>query len=78
MSNRAVYLLLWNVRLGYEHAGLDFWLSSITVQAPKAPIFIVGSHVDQVSHEFPNIQALFTNDPIMIKSHIAIPNNSFK
>ena len=48
LSNRAVYLLLWNVRLGYEHAGLDFWLSSITVQAPKAPIFVVGSHVDQV------------------------------
>ncbi|KAH3812974.1 hypothetical protein DPMN_141417, partial [Dreissena polymorpha] len=54
LSNRAVYLLLWNVRLGYEHAGLDFWLSSITVQAPKAPIFVVGSHVDQVSkYEIP-------------------------
>ncbi|WAR27954.1 PATS1-like protein [Mya arenaria] len=49
LSNRAVYLLLWNVRLGYEHAGLDFWLSSISVQAPKAPIFVIGSHVDQVS-----------------------------
>ena len=43
-----MYLLLWNVRLGYEHAGLDFWLSSVSVQAPKAPIFVVGSHVDQV------------------------------
>ncbi|KAL4228297.1 hypothetical protein ACF0H5_013728 [Mactra antiquata] len=49
LSNRAVYLLLWNVRLGHEHAGLDFWLSSISVQAPKAPIFVIGSHVDQVS-----------------------------
>ena len=49
LSNRAVYLLLWNVRLGHEHAGLDFWLSSISVQCPKAPIFVVGSHIDQVS-----------------------------
>ncbi|XP_053405100.1 uncharacterized protein LOC123566493 [Mercenaria mercenaria] len=54
LSNRAVYLLLWNVRLGFEHAGLDFWLSSISVQAPKAPIFVVGSHIDQVSkYELP-------------------------
>ncbi|KAK7503510.1 hypothetical protein BaRGS_00005049 [Batillaria attramentaria] len=49
LSDRAVYLLLWNIRLGHEHAGLDFWLSSISVHAPKAPIFVVGTHVDQVS-----------------------------
>jgi len=48
LSNRAVYLLLWNIRLGYEHAGLDFWLSSIACHAPKAPVLIVGSHKDQV------------------------------
>jgi GTPase SAR1 family protein len=48
LSDRAVYLLLWNIRLGHEHAGLDFWLSSISVHAPKAPIFVVGTHVDQV------------------------------
>ncbi|KAJ8304991.1 hypothetical protein KUTeg_018574 [Tegillarca granosa] len=49
LSNRAVYFLLWNVRLGFEHSGLNFWLSSISVHAPKAPIFVVGTHVDQVS-----------------------------
>ncbi|XP_063433340.1 uncharacterized protein LOC134715226 [Mytilus trossulus] len=48
LSDRAVYLLLWNVRLGQEHAGLNFWLSSISVHASKAPIFIVGTHMDQV------------------------------
>ncbi|XP_060565876.1 uncharacterized protein LOC132724909 isoform X2 [Ruditapes philippinarum] len=48
-ANRAIYLLLWNVRLGHEHAGLDFWLSSISVQAPKAPVFVIGTHIDQVS-----------------------------
>lgn len=48
LSNRAVYFLLWNIRLGWEHAGLDFWLSSIACHAPKAPIMVVGSHKDQV------------------------------
>ncbi|XP_052759659.1 uncharacterized protein LOC128202664 [Mya arenaria] len=48
LSNRAVYLLLWNVRQGYEHAGLDFWLSSIACHAPKAPIIVIGTHIDKV------------------------------
>lgn len=50
ISNRAVYLLLWNVRLGYQHAGLDFWLNSIKCHAPKAPVFVIGSHIDEVQH----------------------------
>ncbi|XP_060074414.1 uncharacterized protein LOC132554131, partial [Ylistrum balloti] len=49
LSDRAVYLLLWNIRLGHEHAGLNFWLNSITVHAPKAPIFVVGTHTDQMT-----------------------------
>ncbi|XP_013415785.1 uncharacterized protein LOC106177527 isoform X2 [Lingula anatina] len=49
LSDRAVYLLLWNIRQGHEHAGLDFWLNSIAVHAPKAPILVVGTHLDEVS-----------------------------
>ncbi|XP_078600268.1 uncharacterized protein LOC144875240 [Branchiostoma floridae x Branchiostoma japonicum] len=49
LSNRAVYMLIWNTRLGHEHAGLDFWLSSIECHAPKAPIFVIGTHADQVT-----------------------------
>ncbi|KAH9524593.1 hypothetical protein Btru_027277, partial [Bulinus truncatus] len=49
LSDRAIYLLLWNIRLGHEHAGLQFWLNSISVHAPKAPIFVVGTHLDQMS-----------------------------
>ena len=41
--------MAWNIRLGAEHAGLDFWLSSICCHAPNAPIFVVGTHLDQVS-----------------------------
>ncbi len=48
LSSRAVYLLLWTTRQGYEHAGLEFWLSSIQCHAPKAPVFVIGTHADQV------------------------------
>lgn len=49
LTNRSVYLLVWNVRLGAQHSGLDFWLNSINCHAPSCPIFIVGTHIDQVS-----------------------------
>ncbi|CAD5126586.1 DgyrCDS14676 [Dimorphilus gyrociliatus] len=57
LSNRAVYFLVWNVRSGEEHAGLKFWLNSIKCHAPKAPVFIVGTHIDQVEKsELPTIK----------------------
>lgn len=39
---------MWNVRLGSEYAGLDFWLDSISCHAPGAPVFVVGTHIDEV------------------------------
>ncbi|CAF0816500.1 unnamed protein product [Brachionus calyciflorus] len=49
LSSRAVYFLVWNVRLGSDYAGLDFWLNSINCHAPGAPIFIIGTHIDEVA-----------------------------
>ena len=48
LSHRGIYLLAWNMRHGYEHAGLEFWLSSIACHCPNAPVIIVGTHADQV------------------------------
>uniref|UniRef100_A0A1I8FWE5 non-specific serine/threonine protein kinase n=1 Tax=Macrostomum lignano TaxID=282301 RepID=A0A1I8FWE5_9PLAT len=47
LTARAVYLLVWNMRLGFEHAGLDFWMNSISCHAPGVPIFVVGTHCDK-------------------------------
>ncbi|XP_053405125.1 uncharacterized protein LOC123565346 [Mercenaria mercenaria] len=68
-ANRAIYLLMWNVRLGHEHAGLDFWLSSISVQAPKAPIFVIGTHIDQVSKSELPIEEMQQRYPQVIGFH---------
>jgi leucine-rich repeat kinase 2 len=48
LGSRAVYLLVWNVRMGSEYSGLEFWLSSIKCYAPTSPILVVGTHIDQV------------------------------
>jgi leucine-rich repeat kinase 2 len=42
------------VRLGSEYGGLDFWLSSISCHAPNTPIFVVGTHIDEVPKYYLN------------------------
>lgn len=69
LSSRAVYILVWNVRLGSEYAGLDFWLSSISCHAPGAPIFIVGTHIDQVANYFLNEDGLKEQFPQIAGFH---------
>uniref|UniRef100_A0A914X924 non-specific serine/threonine protein kinase n=1 Tax=Plectus sambesii TaxID=2011161 RepID=A0A914X924_9BILA len=73
MSNRAVYFLVWNTRLGHEHAGLEFWLSSIACHAPLAPIFVVGTHADQVIHtDIPELELTETFPQIVSFNHISV------
>ncbi len=69
LTSRAVYILVWNVRLGAEYAGLDFWLSSISCHAPGAPVFIVGTHIDQVSTYSLNRESLKDRFPQIAGFH---------
>ena len=69
LTNRSIYLLLWNCRLGVEHGSLEFWLNSITCHAPGCPIFLVGTHIDQVSnYDLPLVQ-LKNNFPNIVGAY---------
>ncbi|CAC5389321.1 LRRK2 [Mytilus coruscus] len=48
LSKQAVYMLLWNMRMGFEHSGLDFWLSSVVCHCPDSPVIVVGTQLDQI------------------------------
>ncbi|ELU16141.1 hypothetical protein CAPTEDRAFT_214304 [Capitella teleta] len=71
---RAVYMLVWNTRLGFEHSGIEFWLSSVSCHCPKAPIFIIGTHADQITNpelptaslqeRYDNIKGFYTTSSI--------------
>ncbi|MCU0499058.1 MAG: GTPase [Anaerolineae bacterium] len=54
LSNRSLFLLLWNGRLGYEQGKLDrYWLDMIQARAPHAPVLIVATHLDQHNADLP-------------------------
>lgn len=46
MTQRSLYLLVWNARLDIVQANLDHWLRQIQVLAPKVPVLLVATHVE--------------------------------
>jgi internalin A len=47
LTRRSLYLLVWNARSQVDQGRLDFWLETIRVQAPEAPVLLVATHTDE-------------------------------
>lgn len=46
LSDRSLFLLLWNARLGWEQGKLEYWLDIIKSRAPQSPVLLVATHAD--------------------------------
>ncbi|MGE0882914.1 MAG: COR domain-containing protein [Blastocatellales bacterium] len=53
LTNRSLYVLVWNARLGYEQGKLNYWLDTIAVRAPQSPIILVPTHTDEREADLP-------------------------
>jgi internalin A len=53
LTDRSLFLLVWNARLGYEQGRLRYWLETITALAPDSPILLVATHTDQRDADLP-------------------------
>jgi len=49
LHDRAIDLVLWDVRRGYSNSGLPFWLNSIKSGAPKAAVLVIGTRIEEVN-----------------------------
>ena len=47
LTERSVYVVVWNARTGSRDSKLDYWLDTIQVLAPKAPVLLVATHIDE-------------------------------
>jgi GTPase SAR1 family protein len=45
LTDRSLFLLLWNSRLGWEQGRLHYWLDIIKTRAPQSPVFLVATHI---------------------------------
>ena len=46
LTDRSLFLLLWNTRLGWEQGKLEYWLDIIKSRAPESPVLLVATHAD--------------------------------
>jgi GTPase SAR1 family protein len=53
LSNRSLFIVVWNPRMGYEQCKLFYWLDTIRSLAPNSPVMIVATHVDERMAELP-------------------------
>jgi hypothetical protein len=72
LTERSLYLLVWNARSEVEQGRLDFWLETIHSQAPDSPILLVATHADQRAPDlnYERYQAAFPQ----LKGHFAVSN----
>jgi C-terminal of Roc, COR, domain/Ras of Complex, Roc, domain of DAPkinase len=47
LTRRSVYVVVWNARTGSRDSKLDYWLDTIHVLAPDAPVLLVATHIDE-------------------------------
>jgi internalin A len=74
LTNRSLYVLAWNARLGYEQGKLNYWLDTIAVRAPQSPVIIVATHTDERGADLP-LAELRKNHP-QIVGHVEISNKN--
>lgn len=49
LTDRSLYLLVWNSRARWQDGKILAWLDAITARAPKSPVIIVATHADELS-----------------------------
>jgi len=47
LTQRSVYLVVWNARLGADQGRLNYWLDTIKALAPDEPVLLVATHIDE-------------------------------
>jgi internalin A len=53
LTNRSLFLLAWQARLGFEASKLYYWLDTLTALAPDSPVLLVATHIDERDTDLP-------------------------
>ena len=53
LTDRSLFLLLWNGRQGWEQAKLPYWLDIIKARAPHARVILVATHTEGYPVDLP-------------------------
>ncbi|MGB1254118.1 MAG: COR domain-containing protein, partial [Candidatus Promineifilaceae bacterium] len=65
-SNRALILLVWNARHGWQQGKIERWLDNIQVRAPEASVILVATHIDEPHSDYPKVELRARYHPQLI------------
>jgi len=51
LTKRSLYLVVWNALLEGEQGHLDYWLNTIRMLAPNAPVLLVATYSDELTSD---------------------------
>ena len=74
LTDQALFVLVWNARVGYVQGRILEWLETIFARAPQSPVVIVATHIDVWSPELPG-QAIIQSFP-NVRSILALSNKT--
>ena len=74
LTNRSLFVLVWDARHGWEAGKLYDWLDRIKAKAPDSPVMIVGAHIDERAADLP-LDDLLRKYP-QIQGHYKVSNKA--
>ncbi|MFF7544256.1 COR domain-containing protein [Streptomyces canus] len=73
LTDRSLFLLLWDAQVGWEESKLYYWLDLIKARAPRAPVILVATHLGPRPPDLP-LAAINSAYPGMIAASLAVDN----
>ena len=58
LTDRSLFILVWDARHGHEQGRLPYWLETIRARAPESPVLIVAAHVDERDADVPRAELM--------------------
>ncbi|MFF4035342.1 COR domain-containing protein [Streptomyces sviceus] len=68
LTDRSLFLLLWDAQIGWEGSKLHYWLDMIKARAPKAPVVLVATHLGPRPPDLPLDELQETYPGLIVES----------
>ncbi|MDX2580349.1 COR domain-containing protein [Streptomyces scabiei] len=68
LTDRSLFLLLWDAQIGWEGSKLHYWLDMIKARAPQAPVVLVATHLGPRPPDLPLDELQETYPGLIVES----------
>ncbi len=68
LTDRSLFLLLWDAQIGWEGSKLHYWLDMIKARAPHAPVVLVATHLGPRPPDLPLDELRETYPGLIVES----------